>query len=192
MKVLRRIFSQWHRFVLCALLLSIFWAWIYSAFVADTSQDKKITVFVNACNIKPRKLALYLDEELPEGIKMAKVYDFSYSIFPSGNQGDIYIVNRAVLERTLDESPESVAPIPDPGGREAYVRDGTAYGLKVFDAETGGTGEGRYIIYAPSYGLPTEDYYICIGAESLHYAQNEGALDNAAWPVVLRLLGMDE
>ena len=48
-----------------------------------------------------------------------------------------------------------------------------------------------FVQYTPLPDPETENYYLCFDANSLHLATQPGALDNAAWEVALRFLGLE-
>ena len=89
MQVLKNIWSQLHRWVFWALLSTVFWGWIFTM-VTDTVPEKKVTVYVLTEECRSTELALQLEEDRPEGIKMIKVHPFSYAAFG----------NRELLSRT--------------------------------------------------------------------------------------------
>ena len=143
MRVLKNIFSHLHIFLLWAILSAMLWAWIFT-FVTDTTPDKKITVYCHVPEIKGTQLAIRLEENMPEGLKMIKVHSFDYVMFDTSaiTQGDIYII------------PESEI--------EPFADDLTGDGIKVYERETKTGAASQYITYGE------EDYYLFFGADSVH------------------------
>ena len=170
MRVLKNIWSQLHRFVFWALLSTIFWAWIFTL-LTDTVPEKKVTLYVQTEDCRSVELTLKLEEEKPQGIKMVKVHPFSYAAFGNREllEADLY----AVREADAAEMLPSFAPLDgetlDTGGRELYVRDGVAYGVKL-----SGPGEPGAAASVMGYA-PGESYYLFFNAESPHLGSGDGA-----------------
>ena len=192
MKILKNIWSQLHRFILWALLISIFWSWIYT-FVGDTSRAKKVLLYVDAYAVSQRELTLRLEDEgLPEGIRMIRARAFGYDIFNDQMNGDIYLVRESVLHSALEDTPGKLTPIPLPEGMRGYEWEGQCYGLLAFDAATQQGPAMGYVQYTPLPDPEPECYYLCFDAGSLHLAQCPDAVDNAAWEVALAFLRIDD
>ena len=142
MRILKNILAQLHRFVFWALILSLFWAWIY-IYVGDTSREKKVLIYIDAYELHQRVLGLRLEDMgLPEGIEMIEVRSFDYDMFGSALNGDIYLMKESILKATLDESPEKLAPIDLPAGREGYDWSGKT---AVIFATSGGSAIGKTV-----------------------------------------------
>ena len=96
MRVLKNIWSQLHRFVLWALLSTIFWAWIFTL-VTDTSPEYKVTLYIQSDSCSPVELSLKLEETMPEGIKMVKAHPFSYATFSNADLlgADFFLVRES-------------------------------------------------------------------------------------------------
>lgn len=192
MKIIKNIFSQLHTFVLWLLISVLLWGWIFS-FLTDTSREKKIMIFVNAGELRDRELALRLEEQKPDGIKMIKVHDFEYQMIGTTKvYGDLYIVPESDLERMLEKDPGAVLPIRDPGGHPVYEYGGQPVAFLAYDAGTNsGIGASRYIFY-PRPELDGQNFYLCISSDTRHYEGAEGAVDDAAWTVAMDLLTLWE
>lgn len=164
MRILKNIFSHLHIFLLWAVLSAMLWAWIFT-FVTDTSSDKKVTVYCHVPEIKSTELAVALEENMPEGLKMIKVHSFDYVMFDTESigKGDIFIVPASEIEQFSEE----LAPV---GGEN---------GVRVYDSETKTGIAAEYI----SYG--SEDYYLFLGAGSVHLE------DGKALAVAEELLKME-
>ena len=164
MKTLKRILSQLHTFVLWLLISALFWSWIFT-FVTDTSPERKITVYCDVQALKDTALAVALEENMPEGLRMIQVHSFDYVMFgvDAFYQGDIFILPASEIETYA----EFLAPV-----------DGVD-GVKIWDAAAG-TGAARaYIPYAD------EDYYLFLGSGSVHLE------DGKALDVARQLLAME-
>lgn len=171
MLVIKNVWSQLHRFVLWALLSTIFWAWIFTL-VTDTVPEKKVTLYIQTEECQSRELSLKLEESMPEGIKMIKAHPFSYATFGSADLlgADLFVVRESEAEEMLP----SFAPLDgeelDRGERELYVRDGVCYGVKVRDGKEAGGAAAAFIGYEPG-----ESYYLFFNAESPHLGSGDGA-----------------
>ena len=143
MRIVKNIFTKLHIFVLWAVLSAMLWMWIFT-FVTDTTPDKKITVYCHVPEVKSTELAVRLEENIPDGLKMIKVHSFDYVMFDTSaiTQGDVYII------------PESEI--------EPFTEDLSGDGIKVYDYETKTGIASRYITYGE------EDYYLFFGANSVH------------------------
>lgn len=162
MKILKNIFKKLYLFVAWAIVAFIFWSWIFT-FATDTSPERKITVYCHVPEISGTELAVKLEEDKPEGIKMIKVHSFEYVMFDveSIENGDIFILPESLI-------PEYDGLLLDPAG-----------GIKIYDSEAGTGSADSYIGYAD------EDYYLFLGAKSAHLG------DGAAEKVAENLIGLD-
>lgn len=186
MRIVKNIWAQLHRFVLWALILSFFWAWVYS-FVGDTSRDKKLILYVDAYALDQRPLALRLEEEgLPDGIKMIQVRSFDYDLMGGEPEGDLYLMRASVLERALDSTPGKLAALTLPAGMRGYAREGKCWGILAFDPATQRGPAMDYVQYAPLPDPEPEAYYLCFDANGPHLA------DGAAWALAMKLIAIDK
>ena len=147
MKIVKRILSQLHSFVLWLLISALFWSWIFT-FVTDTSPDRKVTVYCKVPEVQEVNLAAALEERMPDGLKMIKAHSFDYVMFGTDAfyQGDVFIVPASEIEYYA----EMLVPME---GEQ---------GVKVYDAAAGIGAATAYIRYG------TEDYYLFLGAGSVH------------------------
>ena len=147
MRFLKNVFSQLHTFVLWLLMSALFWGWIFTM-VTDTTPDKKLTVYCQVPALEDTALAVKLEEEKPEGLRMVKVHSFSYVMFNTDDfyQADIFILPASEIETYA----ELLGPV------------GERRGVKVYDAETGAGIALEYIRY------PEEDCYLFLGTGSAH------------------------
>lgn len=164
MRIVRNIFSQLHTFVLWLLVSAIFWGWIFTL-VTNTVPEKKVTVYCHVPSVKDTSLAVALEENMPDGLRMIRVHSFDYVMFDNEaiNKGDIFIIPASEIEAFT----EDLAPV-----------DGE-WGVKVYDAETGSGILSEYICYS------NEDFYLFLGAGSVHLD------DGKALAVAKDMLAMD-
>lgn len=192
LKVFKNIWSQLYRFVLWAVLLSVFWVWIYSM-VGDPPKERKVVVYISAYDVNDRELSLRLEEEgLPEGIKMIQARGFDYVYFGNTLEGDVYIIKESLLQTNLEDETVRLAPISLPEGSRGYTWNGSCYGILVFDPETQRGPAMRDILYANYPEPEPEPYYLCFDVNTVHLESNPGAVDNAAWEVAMRLLALGD
>ena len=191
MKVLKNIWSQLHRFVLWALLLTVLWSWIYT-FVGDTSRDKKILFYIDAYAVSQRPLSLRLEEEcLPEGIRMIQARSFGYDVFDSAPVGDVYLIRESMLLSAIEDTPGKLTPIRLPEGMRGFEHGGQCYGILAFDAASQTGPAMSFVQYTPLPDPEKECYYLCFDAASPHLSSLPGAADNAAWEVAMAFLGLE-
>ena len=164
MKILKNILSQLHTFVLWLLVSAIFWGWIFT-FVTNTVPSKKVTVYCHVPSVQDTSLAVALEENMPEGLRMIKVHSFDYVMFDSESisLGDIFIIPASEVEAFT----EDLAPVGD------------EFGVKVYDAASESGILTEYITYSE------EDYYLFLGAGSVHLE------DGKALAVAKELLSMN-
>ncbi len=164
MRILKNIFSQLHTFVLWLLASAIFWSWIFTM-VTDTSPAKKITVYCDVPRLEDTDLAVALEADMPEGLRMVKVHSFDYVMFDmeSVNKGDIFILPAS----DVAECEEFLAPVEGEDG------------VLVHAAGSGTGAAGQYIGYAD------EDYYLFLGSGSVHLE------DGKALAVARQLMEME-
>lgn len=164
MRTLRKILSQLHTFVLWALASALFWSWIFT-FVTDTSPDKKVTVYCKVPEVRATELAAALEEHMPEGLRMIRVFSFDYVMFGVDEfyRGDVFIVPASETETYA----ELLSAVEDGQGAKAY------------DAVAGEGVATAYIRYED------EDYYLFLGTGSPHLE------DGKALAVARALLAME-
>ena len=167
----RKLLSQLPLYLVWMILGAMLWSWIFGL-VTDTRPEKKVTVFVDAYGVEDTALAVELERELPPGVRMVKVHPVDYVMFDDAalRDADIFIL-RASDAETYDEL---LAPAD---GSDVLTR-----GVKIYDAATGRGAAQSYILYVRT-GAPAEDYYLFVGANSLH----TGAVDDAAHTLAERI-----
>lgn len=164
MRILKNIFSMLHIFLLWMLLSAVFWGWIFT-FVTDTSPDRKVSVYCHVPEINDKALAVSLEENMPDGLRMIKVHSFDYVMFDveSIGMGDIFIIPASEIEQYSD----------------SLLYMGADSGVKVYDASSRTGVAEEYISYSD------EDHYLFLGAGSVHLE------DGKALAVAQQLLAMD-
>lgn len=198
MRFLRNVLSQLHTFVLWLLFCALFWSWIFVNHLNDTDRAHKVTLYTDVYVVDARPLALRLEENMPEGLKMIKVSDVTFSGTIASSSGDLYIIGRTKLEQLMEESQDSLLPIPAaadlalPEGLGVFEYDGKCYGIQVYDPVTETGVARRYIGYAQPETESDEPFYLCFDAHSIHMNGLEGAVDNAAWEVAMDLLSLTD
>ncbi len=208
MRFLKNVFSQLHSFILWLMFSAVFWGWIFTI-VTDAPAEEKVTVYCYVSEIRDKDLAVALEENRPEGIRMIKVHPFDYVMMniERMEDGDIFILPESQIE-TYEElladkdSGGAIANGKDSGGSIAGdanngdmsdsmdgngaesidTADGSADisdGFLIYDAAAGSGGAAQYI------GYEGEDYYLFLGARSAHLE------DGKALEVARRLLDME-
>lgn len=175
----RKFFAQFPLYVLWLIVGAMFWSWIFT-FITDTKPENKVTVFVDAYAVEDTALAVALERELPEGIRMVKVHPVSYVMFDDAGflNADLFIVRVSDVEDYIG----AFAPLPSPS-EGAYLHEGVPYGIRLYDAAADDGPAREYISYTLP-GVPREDYYLFFGAKSLH----TGETDRAAYEIYEQLL----
>lgn len=167
MNVLKNILSQWYRYVLWALISVFFWGWIFTL-LTDARPADKLVLCVDRPELRDEALADALSADRPEGIKLIAVHSFDYYIFDTEELrvADLYVVGGNEAEKYI----ESFRPLAETGlavQGETWSLEGVAYGLKVYDAESGAGAAASFISYAGEGETP-QDYYLFFGTESAH------------------------
>ena len=182
MRLIRRIVSQLHRYVMWALLSAVLWAWIFLSFVLDTVPAKKVTIYTDTASVRDTALEMLLSRSLPAGIRMVKVHPFSYAAFDAGapNGSDLYILPASELTENLGV----LCPM-DAHGADDYVSDGAVYGWRVYDAASGKGAAAAYLGYAPD-----EDCYLCAAKSSGHLGAWNGSKDSAAIAIAEQIIAL--
>ena len=189
MKVIRNIVSQLHIYIIWLILSALIWGWIFT-FITDTVPSKKVTIFTDTYACRDTELAVRLEEDRPQGIKMIKVHPFSYAMFDDSVllNADIYIIKKEDIETYMSSFCAIDGAVPQE--TEAFYLDGKAYGLKVYDATTGVGVALDYLTYTAE-GTLDQDYYLFFNKNSVHIKSLNGSTDDAALAVAERLMHID-
>ncbi len=177
--VLGNMLRQLHMYVIWVLLSAVLVSFLFNL-ATDTVPAKKVTIWVDTASVKEAELETVLNEDLPEGIKMTKVHTFEYSTFGMANVGadDIYIVRESDVPTFIEGFAPVLAMLEPRDIFEYYVKDGTAYGVKVYSAGSGkGCAQG-YIDYSAAQGAEGalyEDCYLFFGKDCLHPGKDGAA-----------------
>lgn len=172
MRILKKILAQIPLYVVFVLFSTIIVGWFFG-FATDTSREKKIVLFADVQTMNETGLALKLEENKPDGIKMIRCHVFGYAVFDTSQleNADLYIVKASEVEKYA----ESFLEIDDDALASRYYRG--KQGIKVYDAASGKGLLTDYVVY------PNEDCYLFFGAGSLHTG-GENAVDRAALEIV--------
>lgn len=148
MKKSRRFMDLVPMMLLWLVLCAFFWGKVFMS-LTDTAPENKITVFIDARVADETALAVEMEKEMAEPIKMVKVYPFTYAMMGSEalSAADIYIVP----ESHVQEYAEWFASAPE----KVLIHDGKA-----------GAAD-QYISYED---LPGEAYWLFYGKNSVHLA----------------------
>ena len=164
--VLGNILRQMHMYIIWIILSGIIVMFLFNL-VTDTTQAKKVTIYVDAPEVRSARIETELNGDLPEGIKMTKVRTFSYHTFGLGNVGadDIYLVKEENIEQYIDGF-AVLEEYMQPRSIDRYWgKDGKAYGLLM--------------------EFEGEEYYLFFGKDCVHPGR-----DGAAAYVAEKLLGI--
>ena len=184
MRVLKNIWNQMHMYVLWLMLSVILWGWIFGL-LTDARPAHKLLLCVDRTQVEEQALSVELEKERPAGIRVIRAHRFAYYLFEAGEleQADLYIVGESRAEEYL----AAFLPLEEAGvsaeGRQTWTHEGQAYGLLIYDAETGEGAASAYIAY-PEPGQEAENCYLFFGANSVHLE------DGAAEQLAERLLSM--
>ena len=184
MRALKTFLSDLHRYLLWLLVSAVFWGWIFSL-VTDAPAEKKLLLCVDRPELQEQALDLELEKELPDGIRMIRAHPIDYYMFDQNelDHADLDIVSASHAE----EYSPLFLPLAEAGIKEdgdaVWRLDGTAYGLRIYDAASGEGALSSWIEYVGP-GDTNEDYYLFFGANSVHIG------DGAARRLAERLLSL--
>ena len=169
-----------------ALVSVIFWSWVFNL-LTETDRAHKVTLFANMHALEDRALAISLEEELPDGIRMVQVHSFDYALMDSVSleTADLYIMTEAQAREHADW----LCPLPAglPAGSGELVLNGEAVGFCL--RPEGKPGIAAAFLHYDEAG--EEAWYLCFGRGGFHLRDLENGVDHAALSVALRLLEME-
>ena len=173
-----------------AILAAIFWCWIFT-FLTDPPNDQKVTLYVDATACRETDLALRLEQDVPEGVRMVKVHRFSYAMF-GGDElraSDLYLIREPEKETCMDW----LAPLPESYRDRAdlFAPDGTPVGILVYDSATGTGFAPEYMTFAAP-GEEDTKVWLAFGAGSPRLEASPDGPDEAVTAVARTLLTMME
>ena len=178
----RRILGNWYRYILWGLLSAVFWAWIFTLLFSAPAK-KKVVLYADLPHLERNALSMELEKELPEGIRIVETAVFDDMLFSQTEvlSGDLYLIPASKVDTYL----ASFAPIDrtDFPGASFYEADGEAYGVLVYDKESGLRVGGDLIFY-----IPDEQCYLFFNKDSKHIGAWNGSDDNAAIAVAQHFL----
>ena len=177
MRVLRNIVSQVHVYIVWLILSAVLWGFIFNI-VTDAPAAKKLVLFAEVESCEDRALSALLEEKKPDGLRFVQVHSFDYVMFDEHGllNADLYIVSAGSVEGYRD----SFAPLDltklDTEGLTLLELDGQPCGVRVWDGKEG--------VASSYFGYGEGDYYLFVGANSLH----AGEKDDAAYWMIRELL----
>ncbi len=184
MRILKRVLRELHRYVFLAIVVTIFWAWIFTLLL-NAPPRKKIVLFSDTPQTFELDLNDALSDPLPEGIRMIDAHPFAYAAFDGSeiDNADLLILSEADMDLFLGTLQRLA--VPQEG---AYLdENGEPVGYLMFDPDTGYAVASRYFVYrAP--GADAMRYYVCVNRSSLHIRSYTGSGDDAALITLQKLL----
>lgn len=176
--MIKNILRNWYRYVLWALLSAVFWAWIF-ILLFSARPAKKIVLYADLPDLDRNALSIELEREKPEGIRIVDTAVFDDMMFNQVEvlSGDLFLIP----ESKVGEYLASFAPIDRAAfpGETFYESDGEAYGILVYDEETGLRVGDDLIFY-----IPQERCWLFFNKDSQHI----GGRDDAAFAVARHFL----
>ena len=167
--MIKRILRNWYRYILCALLSAIFWAWIFTLLFSAPAK-KKIVLYADQPYLERNALSMALEEDLPDGIRIVDTASFDDKMFNQVEvlDGDLFLISESHAEAYL----ASFAPIDRANfpGASFYESDGEAYGVLVYDEGMGLNVGGQFIVYTPK-----ERCWLFFNKDSMHIGKNDDA-----------------
>lgn len=143
------------------LMLSVFlWSWIFT-FLTDTDRAHKIVVYADTQVSAGTELAVLLEKQAGEDIRMIRVFPFSHALMDETplRQADVYLMGAAAAEERKDW----LQPLSDTSPAEAYLTlDGLPYGIPAKRSAS------AYIRYTEENPM-----YFFLGAQSVHLEDGE-------------------
>ena len=182
MRKLKRIVDLLPLFILWVMLSVLLWGFVFTR-ITDTDHAHKLVFCVDAPVPGDAEIALELKKETREGIRLVRVLAFSYAMMDSKTleEADLYLIPEDHAEiyrdwlQALPDRLQAAGPLK--------VVDGVPVGVRVRDGETGKGVYPQWVQYPDR-----QDYYLCLGAKSLHVTGLEGAVDGEAEEAFLRIL----
>ena len=177
MRTVKRIFSLVPLLLLWLMLCVLVWSFVFTR-ITDTAPENKIVLWVNAQGPRATDMAVQLEEKLSGRIAMVQVRPFGYALMGADSiqNADLYIVRAADVDAYRDW----FAPLPAALREESTLsREGVPLGITAYSAaDRFGIAE-EYIEYETP-GDGAQDYYLLVGASSLHNPDAENAADGLA------------
>lgn len=184
--MIKKILRSWHRYLLCALLSVIFWAWIFTL-LFHAPAKRKIVLYAALPVIDGNGLSMVLEEDLPKGIRRVDAGTVENAIFNQDEvlNGDLFIISEADAEQLVVSFAKiDRAAFP---GETFYESDGNAYGILVYDEDSGLRVAGDNVFY-----VPHQRFYLFFNKDSKHIGEWNGSPDDAAITVAQHLLTLKQ
>ncbi len=192
MKLLKRVGSQLHTYVLWALLSFLIWGWVFNL-ISDTTTFKKVSVYIDSAICQDAALTEILEEDKPEKIEFVQVRPLSYVVFdePTMFMGDILVLRESYLPNYVTALTPLTGVESRFEGYEILEYEGKPYGIKVYDAQTGESLLGDYVTYLKPWE-ENEDFYLFFMVNSRHIAPLHKGADDIAFRMAEKLLTLGE
>ncbi|MBR5345802.1 MAG: hypothetical protein IK127_08275 [Clostridia bacterium] len=167
--------------ILWLMASALLWSFILNI-ITDTDAAHKLVVYADTQVTNATELAVKLEENKPEAIRMVRVRPFTYAMMGADElaHADLLLVPEADFENY----PDWFASVPDSlrTAGTLYEQDGEPLGMLVFDPETDSPDKQHW------FALDAQRYYLAFGLHSLHVPGVEDAVDDAAVDCASRLL----
>jgi hypothetical protein len=173
---MKGILKNWHRYLLWLTVSFFFWAWIFTL-ITDAPAAKKLVLYADCPAMERQALDDALEADMPDSVRFVEARVFSDEMFQPSNlaAGDILIFAEEQLEQyfgTFTFAPLDRAAF---SGRTLLERDGTAYGICVYDEAESIAAGAKYLAY-----LPGKRYFLFFNAASQHLGDWNGSRDDGA------------
>ena len=173
--------SKWRQFarqipllIIWLMASALIWGFVFTR-ITDTSRENKIVIFVDAETPGAAELEMKLNAWAREDIRMVQVRPFSYAMLDGSviSNADLYIVKTSDLNTYQDW----FRPYPDDfkSIMPAWEQDGICLAQMLSSPLLSHDPYRNHIRFEG-----TEPYWLCFGANSIHLAGNEGAVDDEA------------
>ncbi len=178
----KRILRLLSALTVCALVSFFFWSWIFT-FVTDTDRAHKVMIFADSDTFNGKALAIGLEKDLPDGIRMIQARPFSYAMMDSTalENADLYLIP----ERDLAEYRHWLVPLPEglPLSSGVWEENGIPIGLRLPDEKKDASSG-----ILPEWEASDEPWYLCFGVGGVHRSGPEKGKEGAAFRTALRML----
>lgn len=158
---------------------ALLWGFVFNV-LTTARPEHKLVLFIDARVPDPLSMAVELEKDKPEHIRMVEVHPFSYDFMDSDiGRSDLYIVR----EDELGKFAGGLVPVPEAlrgGVYDLVMHGGEPYGIRVHEP-----GEA-----SPWITYEDAGYVLVFGAESRHLTTNEKGVDDEAIPFAERVIGL--
>ena len=177
--------KHWHYYVIWLIAVLFVWELLFATITAP-KKDKTVQIFIAAFDVKDTEIKELLQQGKCDYIKNAEVYAISpampqfYTLFETHgliNSDVLILPEKVYLEGDLytqfaiEIDKEYFAEYYS--GAEYLEKDGKAYGIKVFDRNTGAGVAESYVVYIHE-NYDKENYCLFFNKKSLHTGKLSG------------------